>query len=282
MQCDDVQKNVESSSLFDENEVTLIVDDLCFGYASKDNLAGINIEAKKGEFVALMGPNGSGKTTLMRCINKILKHRDGSIIITGRDTKDLNCNDISKLCTTVPADIPADFSLSVKEFVTLGRSPFVTNWWWEKEEDEIIVEEAMWDFGVTMYGDRKLFELSSGERARVLLAKGVVQNPKVMLVDEPSAHLDMKYKAQVMELLKGLSRKGITIIMASHDVNFVTRYCDKIYLLGKGHILDYGTPEEVINEKSMKEIFETDVVCIKIGGIIYVLPRPPEEKSSEE
>ncbi len=281
MQCDDIQEDVKSS-WFDANEVTLTVGDLCFGYTNKDNLAGINIEAKKGEFVALMGPNGSGKTTLMRCINKILKHRDGSVIITGQDTKDLTCNDISKLCTTVPADIPTDFSLSVKEFVALGRSPFITNWWWEEKEDEMIVEKAMWDFGVTMYGDRKLFELSSGERARVLLAKGVVQNPKVMLVDEPSAHLDMKYKAQVMELLKDLSRKGITVIMASHDVNFVTRYCDKIYLLGKGHILDYGTPEEVINEGSMKEIFETDVICVKIGGIVYVLPKPPEEKKSEE
>ncbi|MDR0523627.1 MAG: ABC transporter ATP-binding protein [Candidatus Methanoplasma sp.] len=275
MRCDEKGSLGECSSLLD-------VAGLVFGYTSDlDILKDVNIEAGGGEFIALMGPNGSGKTTLMRCINKILQIKGGSVVIDGNDVKKLGRGDISKLCTTVPADIPPDFSLTAREFVMLGRSPYVVSWWWESEEDAAIVEKAMWDFGILHYSDRKLHELSSGERARALLAKGVVQRPKLMMVDEPSAHLDIKYKIQVMEMLKGLSRSGLTVIMASHDLNLVTRYCDKVMLLSEGEIISYGRPVDVVTKESIMKVFQIDVKVILDEGVPYIIPNPPSAGEEE-
>lgn len=250
----------------------LEVTGLSFGYTEKNNLECIDLFVKPGEFVALMGPNGSGKTTMMRCINKILKIRSGDVRIDDTDVLRLSMAEIARICTTVPADAPLDFSLTVREFVSLGRTPFITSVWWEKEEDNRIVDQAMWDLGIAKYADRKLHELSSGERARVLLAKSVVQTPKVILVDEPGAHLDIKYKVQVMEILKELSKKGLSILIASHDINLLTRFCDRIALLSKGRIVATGTASEVVTKESIKEVFGIEVEIVNLDGTVYVLP----------
>ncbi|NLL95006.1 MAG: ABC transporter ATP-binding protein [Thermoplasmatales archaeon] len=270
MLCDARAQGGRSTSV--SPETVLRVHNLVFGYTEKNTLEGVDIDAKKGEFVALVGPNGSGKTTMMRCINKILRQREGTVEITGKDTKGLTLDEISRLCTTVPATTPLGFSLSTKEFVTLGRSPYAKTWMWESDEDVEIVEKAMWDFGILHFSERRLDELSSGERARALLAKGVVQQPKLMMVDEPSAHLDIKYKIQVMQMLKSLAENGITVLMASHDINLVTAYCDKVLLLHGGRIVDYGTPAEVVTEESMKKVFDIDVRIIRESGVPYILP----------
>lgn len=259
MQCDGSKKMLEVSGL-------------SFGYGEKNNLECIDLHVNPGEFVALMGPNGSGKTTMMRCINKILKIRSGNVKVDDVDILRLPMAEIAKICTTVPADAPLDFSLTVREFVSLGRTPFITSGWWEKKEDNDIIDRAMWDLGITRYADRRLHELSSGERARVLLAKGVVQTPKVILVDEPSAHLDIKYKVQVMEILKDLSKKGLSILIASHDINLLTRFCDRIVLLSKGRIVASGTAEEVVTKESIKEVFDIEVEIVTMNDTVYVLP----------
>jgi ABC-type cobalamin/Fe3+-siderophores transport systems, ATPase components len=250
----------------------LDVSDLAFSYTDEETLKCIDFMVKPGEFVALMGPNGSGKTTMMRCINKILKINKGSISIDEEDILSLTLGEISKICTTVPADISLDFVLTVRDFVSLGRSPFVTNVWWDNQEDDDMVNQALYDFGIEKYAERRLGEVSSGERARVLLAKGVVQTPKVMFVDEPSAHLDIKYKIQVMEMLRGLSRRGLSVIVASHDINLLTRFCDRIMLLSNGRIVDYGLPIDVITEESIKTVFDIEVKTVINDGVVYVLP----------
>jgi iron complex transport system ATP-binding protein len=275
MQCDEF----ETEDI--KEEMLLDVCSLVFGYTSSNILTDVSISTNGGEFIALMGPNGSGKTTLMRCINKILDIKGGSVIIDGNDIKGLSRDGMSRICTTVPAEIPSDFSLTTKDFVTLGRSPYITSWWWESEEDMAIVEKTMWDFGILHYSERKLHELSSGERARALLAKGVVQKPKLMMVDEPSAHLDIKYKVQVMEMLKGLSRSGLTVIMASHDLNLVTRYCDKVMLLSEGKIIKFGTPNEVVTKESIKEVYHIDIKVIYDEGVPYIIPNAPSADEEE-
>ncbi|OPY33718.1 MAG: Cobalamin import ATP-binding protein BtuD [Methanomassiliicoccales archaeon PtaU1.Bin030] len=262
-------------------ETMVKVEKISFGYNSKKALKGIELEAGKGEFIGLMGPNGSGKTTLMRCINRLLTIQEGLIFLADHELKTLNMMDIAKLCTTIPASIPDDFSLKVRDFVALGRTPYVTNWWWEGDEDEKIVDEALEEFKVSDFSGRRLNELSTGEKARVLLAKGVVQRPKIMLVDEPSAHLDLKYQLQVMESLRSLSRKGITVITASHDINLLTKYCDKVILLSKGEIVDYGSPHDVVNEKAMQEVYGVDVSLVTKGDTIFVLPMKPSEPPTD-
>lgn len=262
-------------------ETMVKVDNISFGYNSKKALKGIELEAGKGEFIGLMGPNGSGKTTLMRCINRLLLIQEGLIMLADHDIKSLNMMEIAKLCTTIPASIPDDFSLQVRDFVALGRTPYVTNWWWEGDEDEKIIDAALEEFKVTELADRRLNELSSGEKARVLLAKGVVQRPKIMLVDEPSAHLDLKYKLQVMESLRVLSRKGITVITASHDINLLTKYCDKVILLSRGEIVDFGPPNDVVNERAIQEVYGVDVSVVIKDDVIFVLPLKPSEPIEE-
>ena len=261
MQCDECS----SGKILD-------VEGMSFAYAEKANLSDISIEIEPGEFVAILGKNGSGKTTLMRCVNKILKIKGGSVRICDEDIATLQMGEIAKLCTTVPADAPVDFSLKVRDFVALGRTPFVNSLWWENAEDERIINQAMYDFGIEMYADRRLHELSSGERARVLLAKGVVQTPKLMLVDEPSAHLDIKYKVQVMELLKMLSEKGMAILMANHDINLLTRFCDRILLLHDGKIIADGKPNDVVTQENIRKVFDIEVEIVQSGGVNYVLP----------
>lgn len=264
-----------------EEEITVKLDNISFGYTStKKTLKDIKIEAGKGEFIGLMGPNGSGKTTLMKCINRLLSIQEGLVLLCHKDVRTLTMMDIARLCTTIPADVPDDFSLVVRDFVTLGRTPYVSNWWWEGDEDEKIVNDALEEFKVTDFADRRLNELSSGEKARVLLAKGVVQRPRVMLVDEPSAHLDLKYKLQVMESLQALSRKGITVITASHDINLLTKYCDKVILLSKGGIVDYGAPSDVVNEEVIKAVYGVEVSMVTKDGTLFVLPLKPSREGS--
>lgn len=250
----------------------LEVSEMAFSYSDEGTLKNIDFEIMPGEFVALMGPNGSGKTTMMRCINKINKPSGGTIKIDSEDILELSMGEIARICTTVPADTAVDFSLSVRDYVALGRSPFIKTIWWEDEKDEELVNDAMWRMGIAHYANRRLHELSSGERARVLLAKGLVQTPKVILVDEPSAHLDIKFKVQIMEILRNLSRQGLTVLIASHDINLLTRFCDRILLLSKGHILKYGTPEEVVTEESIQEVFDIRVKVVVEEGTVYVLP----------
>jgi len=220
----------------------------------------------------------------MRCINKVLKPQEGAIYIDGKDLDRLKMMEVAKICANIPADVPDDFHLSVEEFVALGRYPFVTGIWWEGAKDEELVRDAMKAYHVTHLKDRKLGELSSGEKARVLLAKGAVQQPKILLADEPSAHLDLKFKLQVMQALKDLSRQGVTVITASHDINLIAKYADLVIIISEGGIVSYGPPAEVINEDIIRAVYGVEVSIIRDNGELYVIPlRPAEpEKGDDE
>jgi len=265
------------------------VDNISFSYGTKRNLCSktlkdITIHAGKGQFIGIMGPNGCGKTTFMRCINKVLKPQEGAIYIDGKDVDRLKMMEIAKICANIPADVPDDFHLSVEEFVALGRYPYVTGIWWEGEKDELLVREAMDSYHVTHLRDRKLGELSSGEKARVLLAKGAVQQPRILLADEPSAHLDLKFKLQVMQALKDLSRQGVTVITASHDINLITKYCDLVIVISEGSILSYGPPADIINEEIIRSVYGVEVSVVRQGEDIYVIPLRPvdSERTKDE
>ncbi|MCG7840899.1 MAG: ABC transporter ATP-binding protein [Methanomassiliicoccales archaeon] len=272
-----------------EDELVVKVDNISFSYGTKRNLCsktlkGITINAGKGQLIGIMGPNGCGKTTFMRCINKVLKPQEGAIYIDGKDVDRLKMMEIAKICANIPADIPDDFHLSVEEFVSLGRYPYVTGIWWEGEKDEQLVREAMDSYHVTYLRDRKLGELSSGEKARVLLAKGAVQQPKILLADEPSAHLDLKFKLQVMQALKDLSRQGVTVITASHDINLIAKYCDLVIVISEGSILNYGPPADIINEEIIRSVYGVEVSVVRQGEDVYVIPLRPvdSERTKDE
>jgi iron complex transport system ATP-binding protein len=209
----------------------------------------------------------------MRCINGILHPQRGSITIDGKNIDKMKIKEIARICANVPADCNEDFNLTVQELIFLGRYPHVDGMWWESKRDEGIVMQAIREFKLENLVDRKLSELSSGEKERALLAKAIVQNPKVLLADEPSAHLDLRYKLEVMENLKDLSKQGVTVITASHDMNLTSKFCDKVIMISEGKIIAMGKPAEVITEERIREIYSVEVSVFKDGDEIFAIPR---------
>jgi|ADurb_Met_03_Slu_FD_contig_31_1756658_length_2787_multi_6_in_0_out_0_3 iron complex transport system ATP-binding protein len=262
----------------DEPQVSLMIEGVRFGYNGSDVLKGVEFKGRKGEFIGLIGPNGSGKSTLLRLMNRILRPQVGTIWMEGRELDKMKIEEIAQVCANVPTEFSEDFNMSVQNLVFLGRYPFSKGLWWDNKEDEEMVNEAMKRFGVYHLKDRNFSELSSGEAQRVLLAKAVVQCPQVLLVDEPSAHLDLKYKHEVMEHLRDMLSGNVTIIIASHDLNLLAQYCSRIMILSKGKIVAFGTPEEVITAEMVEKVYGVEVAILRDGDAIYALPRRTKRK----
>ncbi len=241
---------------------------------------GVSYTVMPGELVGLIGPNGCGKSTMMRCINMLNPPTSGEITIDGRSVLGCKPSEVAKMVATVPAELRGSFGLTVFETVMLGRYPYLKNVWWEPEEDEEMVMEALRMFGVEHLKDRAVGALSSGERQRVLIAKAYVQNPRLMLVDEPTSHLDMKYKLGVMEYLKDLTGKEMSILVAEHDISLMARYCDRCIIMRKGEIVAIGTPKEVITPELVRDVYGVEAsVGIDDEGDLFVLPKRSAEDS---
>ena len=234
----------------------------------------VSYKIPSGKLVGLIGPNGCGKSTMMKCINGMHETTSGEILIDGESVIGKPPGEIAKKVSNVPAELQGSFGLTVYEAVMLGRYPYLKNVWWEPEEDENLVMEALEKFGVAHLKDRMLGAISSGEQQRVLIAKAYVQDPRLMLVDEPTSHLDMRYKLDVMEYLKAMVRTDMTILVAEHDISLMARYCDLCIIMKKGQIVDIGDPKEVITEDLIREVYEVEAsVGLDRDGEIYVLPK---------
>ncbi len=260
----------------DESKAPLLeVRDLCKtyenGYRAVD---GVSFSLPEGRLVGLIGPNGCGKSTMMKCINKMHPITSGDILIDGVSVKGQTPKQISRQVANVPAELKNSFGLSVSDTVMLGRYPYLRNLWWETDEDETEAVDAMKKFGVYGLRDRRIDMLSSGERQRVLIAKAYVQKPRLMLVDEPTSHLDMKYKLNVMEYLKGLTGGNMTVLVAEHDISLMARYCDICLIMKKGHLVATGDPKKVITEDLIRDVYDVEAtVGLDREGEIYVLPK---------
>ena len=235
---------------------------------------GVSFSILSGMLVGLIGPNGCGKSTMMKCINRMHDPSSGDILIDGESVLNKAPADIAKIVSTVPAELRNSFGLTVYETVMLGRYPYLKNVWWETENDESVVEDALRKFGVLHLQDRQLNMLSSGEMQRVLIAKAYVQEPRLMLVDEPTSHLDMKYKLDVMEYLNAMVKKDMTVLVAEHDISLMARYCDLCIIMKKGEIVAIGKPKEIINPDLIREVYDVDAsVGFDDEGELFVLPK---------
>lgn len=252
----------------------LSIEDLKISFGESEILHGINLTLPKGKLIGLIGPNGCGKSTIMRCISKINKGWTGKIRIDGEDISQMRPLDIAHRVSSVPAELGPTFGMTVMEMVMLGRYPFVDRMWWESKNDEKKVREALRTFGLEQLSRRQVSHLSSGERKRALIAKAYVQETKIMLVDEPTSHLDMKYKLNVMEYLKKMSLGDMTVLVAEHDISLMARYCDLCIIMKEGRIVDYGDPKKIITEELVREVYD---VQSKIGidedGELFILPK---------
>jgi iron complex transport system ATP-binding protein len=253
------------------SEVIIRVKNLVYRYDSVTALEGLTFEVNRGEFVALVGPNGSGKTTLINCLSKLYTPQEGDIQIDGHDLRKMSPLDGARIYAVVPAEFPVDINTSVVDTVILGRYPFVQSLWWENEQDEAIALGAMEKLNILDFANRKFGELSSGEKQRVLIAKALTQEAKILLIDEPVAHLDLGYQMEIMEMLKSLSHDGATILVAMHELNLAVKYCDKLIVLDKGKIVACGKPEDVVTQKLIEDVYGVKAIIQNIPEVGLVI-----------
>lgn len=251
--------------------------DLQVWYDDYHALHDICLDVRSGELVGVIGPNGCGKSTLMRTINGLLKAKEGDLFVDGMDVRKVNLEEMAKVCANIPTEFPPDFNLTVYEVVMLGRYPHRKSMWWETPDDEAEVRKALGMFGMSELSSRDITQLSSGERQRTLIAKAYVQMPKIMLVDEPTAHLDIKYTLEVMQYFRDLieQEKDMAIIIAAHDLNTVAKFCDRIVMIKKGVIMADGIPRDVITKENIARVYGVDADVIEHDGDIVMIPKAP-------
>ena len=219
---------------------------LCFGYRGEPVLKELSFAVDRGDFFILIGPNGSGKTTLMKTLAGLQK-AEGSLKVLGRPIEGYSRKALARHVAFVPQQLPVDFPFSVREVVLMGRAPHQGILGMETREDLAVAERVMAVTHVTPFADRPLNCLSGGELQRVFIAKALCQEPDILLLDEPTAFLDLAHQIQVMDLLEHLKQEnGITVIMVSHDLNLAAMYGDRLLLMQGGEILSLGTPSEVL------------------------------------
>ena len=256
-------------------QVTLKIENVECCYGSKRILNDINFEASSGDFIGLIGPNGSGKTTLLRGISRILKPRVGTILLDGRDVYSLEAKEVAKKIAVVPQDTTAPFLFTALEIVLMGRTAHLK--WLEREgkKDYAIAKNAMKITNIWHLSDRIFTELSSGEKQQILIARALTQTPKVLLLDEPTTHLDINHQVEILDLIKKLSEKEkLTIIAIFHDLNLAAQYCDHLILLNQGEIESIGSPEVVLTPENIKRVYHAEVLVKRhpITNSFYLIP----------
>ncbi|WXG41029.1 MAG: ABC transporter ATP-binding protein [Candidatus Freyarchaeum deiterrae] len=260
-------------------KVIISVRNLVYRYDSVTALEGLTFEIDRGEFVALVGPNGSGKTTLLNCLSKLYTPQEGDIQVDGHNLRKMSPLDGARIYAVVPSEFPVDINASVVDTVLLGRYPFVQSLWWENEQDEAIALGAMDKLNILNFANRKFGELSSGEKQRVLIAKAIAQEAKILLVDEPVAHLDLGYQMEIMEMLRSLAHNGVTILAAMHELNLAVKYCDKLIVLNKGKFVACGKPAEIVTQKLIEDVYGVKAIIQNMPEVgLVIIPLSTSNK----
>lgn len=231
-----------------------------FRYHEDWVLQDISFRVEKGEFVGLIGPNGSGKTTLLKILYRLLSPQKGEILFELVPMKKMDRTDIAKRIAVVAQETHLLFPFSVLETVLMGRSPHLGHLMFESEKDLEITKKAMEWTKMLPFSERPMDELSGGERKRVFIARALAQQPEVILLDEPTANLDIHHQMDFLDLILTLNReRGLTIVMASHDMNIASEFCDRLILLHGGGIYKIGTPDEVITQENIEKVYGCEV-----------------------
>jgi iron complex transport system ATP-binding protein len=231
------------------------------GYSAETILNDISFEVERGELFGILGPNGSGKTTLLKMISGILPIQSGKILIDGKNLGELTAKQLAQSVAVLSQHFSESFSYTVKETVSLGRYAHQKGWFqsWSIQ-DEDIVQKVMAQTGVSLFQHKSIQELSGGEKQRVFLAQALAQEPEILLLDEPTNHLDLSFQKELLDLLKQwTTENGLTVISIFHDINLAGLYCDRLLLLEAGKINIDHTPNEVLREDRIKEVYQTEI-----------------------
>jgi len=224
-------------------------------------LRGIDLRVDSGEMLALVGPNGAGKSTLLKVASGLLRPSAGRALLSGVDLATLRPRDRGTQIAVVPQESPVPAGLLVREMVGLGRTPFLRLLLGPTAHDRQAVERAMAQAGVVELADRFVDELSGGERQRVILARALAQQPRLLLLDEPTANLDLQHQVAMLELVRGLTREqGLSVVAAVHDLQLAALYCDRVALMSVGQIVSHGPPEAVLTAPLLQAAFGQRVI----------------------
>ncbi|KAF1078783.1 ABC transporter ATP-binding protein [Methanogenium sp. MK-MG] len=228
------------------------VDDLCAGYGGKDIIGEITFAAGRGEFIGIIGPNGSGKTTLLKAISRVLEISGGVVTLEERALADFGQKELARVVSVVPQDTAMNFSYTVADIVMMGRFPHKERFAKDDPDDYRIVREAMEVTNVVHLKDRPVTDISGGERQRVIIARALAQQPKVILLDEATAHLDISHQVEILSIIRDLG-ETVTKIGVFHDLNLAAEFCDRIVLMSEGRIRAIGTPAEVLTMDRLRD-----------------------------
>jgi len=236
--------------------------DVSLGYGHRAVLSNINLKAIPGKILGLIGPNGSGKSTLLKGITRVLNVFSGHIFIDGRDIKNIKREELARLIAVVPQNPILPDAFTAFELVLMGRTPHLGLLRYEGREDIAITWQAMEATRTESLAQRRMGELSGGERQRIVIARALTQQPKVLLLDEPTAHLDINHQIEILDLVKSLClEQSLTVIAALHDLNLAAQYCDWLVMLNGGRTYAEGIPQDVLTAENIKEAYGADV-CV--------------------
>jgi len=238
----------------------LAVDDLSVDLGGTEILSDVSMTAETGELVGLIGPNGAGKTTLLRAIRGSVQPTRGTVTVDGQRVDGLSAREIGRLVATVPQETQLSFSFSVEQAVAMGRNPHISRFGTASETDRKLVADAIAETELSTFRERPVTDLSGGERQRVLLARALAQDTPLLLLDEPTANLDINHAIKTLDLVRSTVDDGTAAVAAIHDLNHAARYCDRLVVLADGAIVAAGSPTSVLTEETLKQAFDARTV----------------------
>lgn len=252
-----------------KQNMKVLINDLEFSYPSAQILKGITTEINQGEFVVLFGPNGSGKSTLMKCMNKILNPQSGYVEVEGKPVAQYSHLDLAKKIAYVPQNEVKVTGIKVFDMILSGRKPYIS--WKPSDRDYAIVLDVIKSLKLEKIAMKDISALSGGQQQMVYIARAIAQEPKILLLDEPTSALDVKHQLEIMELLKSLSNKGITIIVTLHDINLATKYADKYLMLQNGKLYAEGC-KKILTERHLEQLYGVKVRILNDKDDFFIVP----------
>ena len=233
---------------------------LAKSFGGRPALRGVDLDLAQGECLALFGPNGSGKTTLLQLLSGAIRANAGAVKVLGRDVTSWDRRELARLVAVVPQRFDLAFPFTVQEVVLLGRVPHRGPLALDRADDLRVAQEAMEAVEVSHLASRRMHELSGGEFKRVVVAKALAQQPRILLLDEPAAHLDIRHQVSLYQLIEDIRRRtGLTVVSAMHDLNLAAAYCDRVALLSQRRVARTGSVEEVMTYRHLRDVFGTDI-----------------------
>ena len=236
----------------DGGDVALEAQGVSWSIEQRQILHSLSLDVRQGELVGIIGPNGAGKSSFLRTVYRVLKPDVGLITLDGDDVWKLSTRKAAQRTAAVLQEAPTEFEFTVEEMVFMGRTPHKGPLDRETADDRRIVAESLSRVGMSTFALRAFSTLSGGERQRVLIARALAQQARFLVLDEPTTHLDIRYQLEILELVKGL---GVTTLAAMHDLNLAAAYCDRIYAIDAGRVVQSGTPDAVLTPELLRQVF---------------------------